>query len=117
MEAEPDANPSPVPPPEQVAGLPDGQHAQQSAQEQLDDRPELRADAEAGQNFECGHLMAAGHSVGFGQSAGMQLTFSFPTADLDHTADIQIHSCECPAAMLWPLAAMLWIGEHQMSIE
>ena len=81
MEAEPDANSSPVPPPEEVAGVPGGQQAQQSAQEQLDDRPELRADAEAGQNFECEHLMATNLLIA-------------PAADLDHTADIQIHSCE-----------------------
>eukprot|EP00891_Asterochloris_glomerata_P000145 jgi/Astpho2/145/Aster-04610 len=57
VEAEPDASPSMVQPPEEIAGLPDGQQAQQSAQEQLDDRPELRADAEAGQNFEWGETL------------------------------------------------------------
>ena len=96
MEAEPDAKSSPVPPPEEVAGMPGGQQAQQSAREQLDDRPELRADAEAGQNFECEHLMAAGHSLGFGQIDCRNATnlLIAPAADLDHTADIQIHSCE-----------------------
>ena len=90
MEALPDANPSMVPPPEEVEGLPDGQQAQQSAQEKLDDRPELRADAEAGQNFECRHLMAARHSKGPRHAADLPIA---PAADLDHTADIQIHSC------------------------